>query len=43
MLVHYAQSQAARILAEAKEVFPRTELARQGCTLEVPAALGYRQ
>jgi len=37
VLIHYSQSRAARILAEAKAVFPNTELAREGNTLKVPA------
>lgn len=37
VLIHYPQNRAARILAEAQAVFPRTELAREGTTLEVPA------
>jgi ribonuclease BN (tRNA processing enzyme) len=37
VLIHYAQSQAAHILAEARAVFPHTELAQEGCTLEVAA------
>jgi ribonuclease BN (tRNA processing enzyme) len=37
-LIHYGQSQAGRILAEARAIFPRTELAKEGCTLEVAAA-----
>lgn len=35
VLIHYNQSRAARILAEAKAVFPSTELAEEGRTLEV--------
>lgn len=36
VLIHYPQSRAARILAEAQAVFPNTELAHEGRTLEVP-------
>ncbi|MCX6908717.1 MAG: MBL fold metallo-hydrolase [Verrucomicrobia bacterium] len=35
VLIHYAHSRAAKILAEAKAVFPNTELAEEGRTLEV--------
>lgn len=35
VLIHYTQSRAAKILAEAKAVFPNTELAEEGRTLEV--------
>jgi len=35
VLIHYNQSRAAKILAEAKAVFPNTELAEEGRTLEV--------
>jgi len=35
VLSHYNQSRAAKILAEAKVVFPNTELAEEGHTLEV--------
>jgi ribonuclease BN (tRNA processing enzyme) len=37
VLIHYPQDRAARILAEAQAVFPNTELAREGHTLEIPA------
>lgn len=37
-LIHYAQERAARVLAEAQAVFPNAELAKEGSTLEVPAA-----
>ncbi len=35
VLIHFSQSRAAKILAEAKAVFPNTELAEEGRTLEV--------
>ena len=35
VLIHFSQSRAAKILAEAKAVFPNTELAEEGTTLEV--------
>ena len=35
VLIHFSQSRAAKILAEAKAVFPNTELAEEGNTLEV--------
>ncbi len=35
VLIHYAQARAARILEEARTVFPNTELAEEGNTLEV--------
>jgi ribonuclease BN (tRNA processing enzyme) len=38
VLIHYAQSQAARVLAEARAVFPHSELAKEGCTLDLAAA-----
>lgn len=34
-LIHYPRSRAAQILAEARAVFPHTELAEEGRTLEV--------
>ena len=37
VLIHYSQRQAARTLAEASAVFPHTELAKEGTTLDVPA------
>ncbi|MBI5684582.1 MAG: MBL fold metallo-hydrolase [Verrucomicrobia bacterium] len=37
VLIHYNQSRAAKLLAEAKSVFPNTELAEEGRTLEVSA------
>ncbi len=36
-LIHYRQSVAARALAEAKAVFPNSELAQEGSILKVPA------
>jgi ribonuclease Z len=36
VLIHYSQNRAARILAEARAVFPNTELAKEGSTLEIP-------
>ncbi len=38
VLIHYTQPRAKKILAEARAVFPNTELAREGTTLETPAA-----
>lgn len=35
-LIHYSQNRAAQILAEARAVFPNTELAKEGSTLEIP-------
>jgi len=35
VLIHYGYSRGARILAEAQAVFPSTELAEEGHTLEV--------
>lgn len=35
VLIHYNQSRAAKLLAEARSVFPDTELAEEGHTLEV--------
>jgi len=35
VLIHYPQSRAAKILAEARAVFPNTELAEEKTTLEV--------
>ncbi|OHE77175.1 MAG: hypothetical protein A2107_10850 [Verrucomicrobia bacterium GWF2_62_7] len=35
VLIHYNQPRAAKILTEAKAVFPNTELAEEGHTLEV--------
>ncbi|MCX6901867.1 MAG: MBL fold metallo-hydrolase [Verrucomicrobia bacterium] len=35
VLIHYNQNRAAKILAEARSVFPNTELAEEGHTLEV--------
>ncbi|MFA6562714.1 MAG: MBL fold metallo-hydrolase [Verrucomicrobiia bacterium] len=35
VLIHYNQNRAAKILAEAKAIFPNTELAEEGHTLEV--------
>ena len=35
VLIHYSQARAAKILDEAKAVFPNTELAEEGKTLEV--------
>jgi ribonuclease Z len=37
VLIHYSQDRATRIRAEAQAVFPNTELAREGSTLEIPA------
>jgi ribonuclease BN (tRNA processing enzyme) len=34
-LIHYNQGRAAKLLAEAKSIFPNTELAVEGRTLEV--------
>lgn len=36
VLIHYSQDRAERILAEAKTVFPNTDLAREGIALDVP-------
>lgn len=36
-LIHYTQAHAERLLQEAQVVFPNTELAKQGQTLEIPA------
>jgi ribonuclease Z len=36
VLIHYNQNRAAKILAEARAVFPNTEMAEEGRTLEVP-------
>ena len=38
VLTHCSQSAAARLLAQARAVFANTELAKEGETLEVPAA-----
>ncbi len=38
VLIHYSQARADRILSEAQAVFPNTELAREGSTLNVPVA-----
>lgn len=35
VLIHYAQSRAEKFLSEAKAIFPNTELAEEGRTLEV--------
>lgn len=35
VLIHFPQSRAAKLLAEARAVFPNTELAEEGTTLEV--------
>ena len=35
VLIHYSQNRAAKILSEARAVFPNTELAEEGKTLEV--------
>jgi len=37
-LIHYSQNRAERILAEAQSVFANTILAKEGQTLEIPAA-----
>lgn len=37
VLIHYNQGRAAKLLAEAKSVFPNTELTEEGHTLEVSA------
>lgn len=42
LLIHYAQSRGQRLLQEAQGVFPNTDLARQGETLEIAAAGGGR-
>jgi ribonuclease BN (tRNA processing enzyme) len=36
-LIHYSQPRADRLLQEAKAVFPNTELAKEGQTLEIPS------
>jgi len=36
-LTHYALGRAERLLKEAQAVFPNTELAKQGQTIEIPA------
>lgn len=38
LLAHYSQPVASRLLAQARAVFPNTELAKEGDILEVPAA-----
>jgi hypothetical protein len=38
VLIHHTQNGAARALAAAKAVFPNTELAKEGNTLDIPAA-----
>ncbi len=38
ILTHYSQPAAARLLAQARAVFANTDLAKEGDTLEVPAA-----
>ena len=38
VLIHYGQNRAAALLAEAKSVFPNTELAEEGRTLEISPA-----
>ncbi len=38
VLIHYSQNRAEKILAEAKAIFPNTELAKEGQTLEVGKA-----
>ncbi|MEN6497863.1 MAG: MBL fold metallo-hydrolase [Thermoguttaceae bacterium] len=38
VLIHHSQTHAARLLADAQAVFPNTELAKEGTTLEVAAA-----
>ena len=38
VLIHYAQGRAERLLQEARAVFPHTELAREGQTLEIRKA-----
>ena len=38
VLIHHTQNGAARALAAARAVFPNTELAKEGVTLEIPAA-----
>jgi ribonuclease Z len=37
VLIHHNQAHADRLLQEAKAVFPNTELAKEGQTLEIPA------
>jgi ribonuclease BN (tRNA processing enzyme) len=37
LLIHYSQPRANQLLAEARAVFPNTDLARQGETLEIPS------
>lgn len=37
VLIHYAQSRAGQLLKDAQAVFPNTELAKEGETLEIPA------
>lgn len=36
VLVHYSQNRAAKILNEARDVFPAAELANEGSVLEIP-------
>lgn len=36
VLIHYSRSRATKMLVEAKAVFPNTELAEEGTTIEVP-------
>jgi ribonuclease BN (tRNA processing enzyme) len=38
VLIHHTQKSAAKILAAAQAVFPNTDLAKEGLTLEVPAS-----
>lgn len=39
VLIHYSQNRADRILADARSVFPNTELAKEGTTLEIPGGV----
>lgn len=36
LLIHYSQNSAARLLSEAREVFPNTDLAKEGLTVDIP-------
>ncbi len=40
VLIHYPQKRAVNILTEAQAIFPQTELAREGSTLEIPSRTG---